>query len=91
MEYFRYFLGFFLWILDNQFCDTLERFRAVAPSIFRPFSQLHGWWHLLAGYSTYLHILANIYHRKTSLAEKNFAFSWDWIGITLVPVTEKAE
>jgi hypothetical protein len=35
--------------------------------------------------------LANIYHRKTSLAEKNFAFSWDWIGITLVPVTEKAE
>jgi hypothetical protein len=47
--------------LDNQFCTSLERFRELSSSAFRPFSQFHGWWHIFAGYSTYLHILVIIF------------------------------
>ena len=77
--------------MDNQFCATLDRFRAMAPAMLRPLTQFHGWWHIFAGYSTYIHILANIYHRKTSLNEKNFGFGIGLVGITLVPETEKTE
>ena len=36
--------------LDSHFCHNLENFRDTSSLTFlKPFSQLHGWWHILTG------------------------------------------
>ena len=62
--YCKYFLifdwflkGTFLWIVDNLACDQLEQVREILPKIISPILQLHGWWHIFAGYATYMHII----------------------------------
>ena len=47
-----------------------------------PFTQLHGWWHLLAGYATYLHILACIQQRLYFL-RIDYAISHSLKGIVM--------
>ena len=65
----RYGAGFIFWNLDNLYCEniTILREKALRPSntlrYLTPFTQLHGWWHLFAGYATYLQILACIQQR----------------------------
>ena len=55
---FHWFLkGTFLWIVDNLACDQLEQIREILPKILSPILQLHGWWHIFAGYATYMHII----------------------------------
>ena len=49
--------GTFLWIVDNLACDQLEQIREILPKILSPILQLHGWWHIFAGYATYMHII----------------------------------
>ena len=34
---------------DTHFCWRVQELRAAVPEILRPLTQLHGWWHLLAG------------------------------------------
>ena len=69
IKYFRYGLGFLLWNIDNYYCGPITEFReeTLRPSNYlkflSPFTQLHGWWHLFAGYATYLHILNCIQQR----------------------------
>lgn len=31
--------------------------RTKLPKYLGPMTQLHAWWHILAGYATYMHIL----------------------------------
>jgi len=62
-----YLAGFILWNLDNHTCPTLQYIRAALPPFLRPFIQLHAWWHLLAGYATYLNILHALHQRLTHL------------------------
>lgn len=53
---FRYLFGFFLWNIDNIFCQNLTDLRIdfLAPKLglVGPLTQLHGWWHIFAGYAT---------------------------------------
>ena len=54
-----------LWSVDNLACDKLEVLRKTSQLAFlAPFTQLHGWWHALAGYATYMHIVFCICHRQ---------------------------
>ncbi|CAG7730103.1 unnamed protein product [Allacma fusca] len=61
--FFMYTFGFGLWNIDNQLCPQITELRAQLPRSLRPFTQLHAWWHILAGYATYLHILFGIHAR----------------------------
>lgn len=56
-----YLFGFLLWNIDNLFCNNLRSMRMKIPSAFDPLTQLHGWWHCLAGYGTYLQVLFTIH------------------------------
>ncbi|XP_037090179.1 alkaline ceramidase 3-like [Pollicipes pollicipes] len=66
-----YAVAFGLWNLDNHTCDSLRWLRSVLPPVLRPFTQLHAWWHVFAGYASYIHILyclkarCNIRHQKS--------------------------
>ena len=66
-----YFVGLFiqltavlLWTVDNLACDQLETLRRGPLAFLAPLTQLHGWWHGLAGYATYMHIVFCICHRQ---------------------------
>ena len=48
-----------------------------------PFTQLHGWWHVLAGYSSYIHIIYCLHHRQTFLKQNTKITIQPWIGITI--------
>ena len=84
--FFRYLFGFFLWNIDNIFCGNLTSIRTdfLAPKFgfATPLTQLHGWWHLLAGYATYLHIVSCIYHRQVFLGSKA-KFELCWMGFSV--------
>jgi len=67
---FMYALAFLLWNIDNNFCSTLQDFRASAPAGLGVLSQLHAWWHLLAGYSTYIHIVFSSHYRLSMLRRR---------------------
>ena len=86
--FFRYLFGFFLWNIDNIFCGNLTSIRTdfLGPKFgfATPLTQLHGWWHLLAGYATYRHILFCIHHRQIYLNEKNTFVTQKWIGLSVV-------
>jgi len=60
---FMYVFGFGLWNIDNQMCRQITDVRALMPRTLKPFTQLHAWWHILAGYATHLHILFGIHAR----------------------------
>ena len=79
---FSYLLGFLLWNLDNNFCPSLRLFRSKFEAPLAPLSQLHGWWHLLAGYSTYVQILGLIYQRQRYL-KKNCSYGLSWMGLVV--------
>ncbi|XP_075210938.1 alkaline ceramidase [Lycorma delicatula] len=51
-----YLFGFFLWNIDNIFCPKLQFLRSSVSPVIGPFTQLHAWWHCLAGYGTYLQV-----------------------------------
>ncbi|KAL1115631.1 hypothetical protein AAG570_005921 [Ranatra chinensis] len=52
-----YLFGFFLWNIDNVFCSHLRALRNNIPTLLDPLTQLHGWWHCMAGYGTYLQVI----------------------------------
>ena len=66
----RYGLGFILWNVDNNYCSEITNLREKTLAskqgylgYLTPATHLHGWWHLLAGYATYVHILNCIQQR----------------------------
>ncbi|XP_077988131.1 alkaline ceramidase 3-like [Glandiceps talaboti] len=52
-----YLAGFILWNIDNIYCDKLRYLRGNMISPLRPMTQLHGWWHVLAGIGTFMSII----------------------------------
>nr|XP_012600507.1 alkaline ceramidase 3 isoform X3 [Microcebus murinus] len=60
-------LGFFLWNIDNIFCDSLRNLRKKLPPIIGVTTQFHAWWHILTGLGSYLHILFSLYTRTLYL------------------------
>ena len=83
-----YGIGFALWNVDNNFCPQITHLRENklgsngGLNFLSPLTQLHGWWHLMAGYATYLHILACIQNRLAFLGVAH-TIEASWIGATL--------
>ena len=83
-----YGVGFFLWNIDNNFCPQITDVREntlgsnTALRFLSPLTQLHGWWHLMAGYATYVHIINCIQHRLTFLGIEH-SIEPSWIGVSL--------
>ena len=84
-----YAAGFLLWNLDNHQCEGISYVRSSLPTFLTPVTQLHAWWHVLAGYASYLNIQHAVYHRLIFL-KKPIAVSKDWIGV-LVTVDHTRE
>jgi len=78
-----YLTGFILWNIENHHCSTLTRWRCSLPHILQPVLQLHAWWHLLAGYATYLNIQHCLHHRATFL-QRQVDISLNWVGVTVI-------
>ena len=83
-----YGVGFILWNVDNNFCNKITVLREqrlesnVALKVLSPLTQLHGWWHIMAGYATYLHILNCIQHRLHFLGIE-YSIEGSWIGVSV--------
>jgi len=75
-----YLLGFLVWNIDNNFCQHLTTLRNEIPGPFAPFTQLHAWWHCLAGYATYLHILFCI-HASVLNQKQKCVVTYDYLGL----------
>lgn len=83
---FIYYFGAFLWMIDNFYCDQLRLFRqtnTILPFILNPMTQLHAWWHVFAGYGSYLHILFCT-HSTYLATDKPLEFRFIWyVGLVL--------
>ncbi|XP_063162026.1 alkaline ceramidase 3 isoform X2 [Candoia aspera] len=60
-------LGFFLWNVDNIFCNKLRSVRERLPPVVGAVTQFHAWWHIFTGLGSYLHILFSLYSRTLYL------------------------
>ena len=85
---FLYAFGFTLWNIDNNFCNGITHLRETKLgsnellTYLSPLTQLHGWWHLMAGYATYLHILNCIQHRLHYLGIE-YSLEMRWVGAAI--------
>ena len=79
-------VGFICWNVDNLYCDqvTSLRNKILRPreglKYLIPITQLHGWWHLFAGFATYSQILSCIQHRLIFLNIKH-SLDTSWTGV----------
>eukprot|EP00088_Acartia_fossae_P008315 TRINITY_DN13963_c0_g1_i1.p1 TRINITY_DN13963_c0_g1~~TRINITY_DN13963_c0_g1_i1.p1 ORF type:complete len:265 (-),score=4.86 TRINITY_DN13963_c0_g1_i1:257-1051(-) len=78
-----YAIAFLLWNIDNNFCHHLKKFRGGVSYPVGVLSELHAWWHLLVGYSTYLHIIFSSHYRLKQL-KRNPALSSCLVGVCVV-------
>jgi len=53
--------GFFVWNLDNIFCNTLTRWKVAIDWPLAFFFECHAWWHILTGLGSYLMIVGVTY------------------------------
>jgi len=74
--------GFLLWNLENELCPLVQGARAALPPLLAPLTQLHGWWHLLAGYATYMNIQFCLYHRLHHLHMEP-SYTTDLMGVAV--------
>ncbi|XP_010704512.1 alkaline ceramidase 3-like [Meleagris gallopavo] len=63
-------MGFFLWNVDNIFCEKLRALREKMPPVLGAVTQFHAWWHILTGLGSYLHILLSLYTRTLFLKHR---------------------
>lgn len=78
-----YLIAFILWNIDNHYCSKLKSFRESTPYPVGIMSELHAWWHLLAGYSTYLHIVFSSHYRLQNL-KRNPVLTTCPVGICVI-------
>merc|ERR1719234_2650247 len=78
-----YLTGFILWNIDNHLCAGLSLTRTYLSLPFQPLTQLHAWWHLLAGLATYVNILYCLHLRLTFLKRPTSLLARDWVGVTI--------
>ena len=88
--YQRYGVGFLLWNVDNNYCSEITNLREKTLTskkaylgYLSPATHLHGWWHLLAGYATYVHILNCIQQRLHFLKIDYHLTSSLLVGVSL--------
>jgi len=56
------FIGaFFVWNIDNQFCEHLRAWRLTVHVAVGAISQLHGLWHIMTGLGVYFYVVYNEY------------------------------
>jgi len=79
-----YLIGFILWNMDNHLCPGISWVRNSLPPLLQPLTQLHAWWHLLAGYATYLNILY-AQHQRLTFLKRPVVVTSSWLGITVKP------
>ncbi|RUS78813.1 hypothetical protein EGW08_013431 [Elysia chlorotica] len=65
---FSYAFGFLLWNVDNVFCSQLRSIRELPPgSASGMLLECHAWWHIFAGFGTYMGILFAMHARYVYL------------------------
>ena len=58
--------------------------------VLSPLTQLHGWWHLMAGYATYVQILNCIQYRLQFLGiEHSIEVSWIGVALKINPAQQR--
>lgn len=70
MSMLSYGFGFILWNIDNNFCPQMRNARAILPEFVKPLTQLHAWWHTLAGAGTYFSIIYSSHLRLKCLGHQ---------------------
>ncbi|CAK8698389.1 alkaline ceramidase 3-like [Clavelina lepadiformis] len=81
-----YLFGFVVWNIDIHFCSSLRSFRSQGEvwnkHIFH-MTQLHAWWHILAGYASFLQLYFAIRSRCMYLGKsfrvKKFMEIWPYL------------
>jgi dihydroceramidase len=66
-----YLFGFFLWNLDNLYCDQIRIWRQTVPWPIASISQLHAWWHMFTGYGGYGTAVIALYMRQLALGRND--------------------
>ncbi|XP_044306065.1 alkaline ceramidase 3 isoform X1 [Varanus komodoensis] len=83
-------LGFFLWNVDNIFCEKLRAIRESLPPLVSVVTQFHAWWHIFTGLGSYLHILFSLYSRTLYLKYRpKVKFLFGIWPVLLVELTKK--
>jgi len=79
-------VGFLCWNLDNIYCDQVSKIRDRTfrsnniLKFLSPITQLHGWWHVFAGFAIYVQLWACIQQRLLFLNVDHFVEP-TWTGI----------
>lgn len=81
LAFVTYLAGFLLWNVDKFYCDNLTSLRDSTPGWLSPSTQLHAWWHCLAGHGTYMSVLLSIhlhydYHPRPGLSLEISKTGW---------------
>ena len=70
----------------SKITDLREKYLNPTAGFFQylsPFTQLHGWWHLFAGYATYLHII-NCIQQRLNFLKIDYSFRPSFfVGVNL--------
>ncbi|XP_064455690.1 alkaline ceramidase 3-like [Ornithodoros turicata] len=66
-----YLIGFFVWNIDNVYCNELSNARTRLPGVLLPLTQFHALWHCFAGYGAYISILYCCQARCNYLQKKS--------------------
>jgi dihydroceramidase len=77
-------VAYALWNVDVHFCGKLQRLRAWAGP-FAPLFQLHAWWHLGTGVSSYLQLVFAAGCRVAHTGhEPEIIYPWYTLGLPLL-------
>ncbi|GAW18737.1 hypothetical protein ANO14919_082190 [Xylariales sp. No.14919] len=69
--------GYFIWNLDNVYCDTIRRWRHQIQLPWAILLEGHAWWHLMTGIGAYYYIVWRIWiHRCLDGDEDKFRLYW---------------
>lgn len=76
--------GFAMWNLDNRYCSKLRIWRHKIGLPWGLLLEGHGWWHLMTGLGTYIHLTWGIWLRYC-LNERQEEFGLSWPSIFSLP------
>ncbi|KAI8957055.1 putative alkaline phytoceramidase [Daldinia sp. FL1419] len=69
--------GFLIWTLDNEYCNTIRRWRHQLQLPWAIILEGHAWWHLMTGIGAYFYIIWRIWvHRCLDGDEDKFRLVW---------------
>ncbi|KAH9947133.1 alkaline phytoceramidase [Amylocystis lapponica] len=77
--------GFFVWNLDNIFCETLTGWKRDIGWPVAFLMEGHSWWHVLTAAGTYLMLVGNTYFTLCiKLDHRDFAITRSFLGVPRV-------